>query len=274
MSYKDSPVRIMLADLRAPLFKTETWSASAAIYSESLNLGRADFQLGQKQVFIGNSLRHELGGIGLRKNFSDGSSASAYAAYVTASDVPWGTPRNDYFYGSVNYRTALVDNRQWIFAIDQNNNRGIYNGTPFPYFGLIYNKDSKWLLAAGFPFVHFTYKTEKEWEHDFRLTPFGLDYSAAKPVDANAVFTFKTGLTVRSYLYDQRTEDDARLYYQEIIIEGGVKRYVSADTAVTFALGGSVDRRLYESERVYRPSSALQVIDNDYYGRLGVEFRL
>jgi hypothetical protein len=273
-TYKESPVRIMLADMRAPIFKTETWSASIALYDESLNLGRTDFQLGQKPVFIGNSLQHQLGGIGIRKNFPDGAAASVYAAYSTASDAPWGSPRNDYFYGAVSYRTAIVDNRGWIFAIDQNENRGIYNGTPFPYFGVVYNSDEKWSVSAGFPFLNITYLSDSEWHSDFRLTPFGISYKAAKDIDANAVFTAAAALTVRSYLYDERPTDDTRLYYQEIFVELGVKRYVTADTAVNFSLGGSFDRRLYESERVYRPSSELQTIGGDYYGRLGVEFNL
>ncbi|WP_413559295.1 hypothetical protein [Bdellovibrio sp. HCB209] len=276
-TYKESPLRITGGSFRIPLLNTESWAASALIYTEALNLGRADFQLGDKSVFIGNSLRNELVGFGIRKSWSGGSSLSAFAAFATASDDPWGSPRDDYFYASVLYRSEIIDNHNWIFGVDQSGNRGFYNGRPFPYLGVSWFANERLTVAFGFPFLHLAWDSgdpEDPWGNDFRLTPYGYTFRSSKDIGDNMILGFYSAFTVRSYLYDAREVAEDRLYYQEILGEVYLSREVTEATSVTFAVGGSVDRKLYETERMYHPDSKMQTIENDYYGRISVEFKL
>lgn len=273
-TYKDSPVRIFDTDIRIPLYKSETWSASANVFSESLSLGRTQFTLGEEQVFIANSLQNQGAGFGARREFSNGGRLGFFASYATASDVPWGEPRNDYFDGTIAYQTAPAENYHWIFAINQSDNRGIHDGKPFPYFGVIYNLSENVRTTVGFPFFRIEWGADVNWLHSFGITPFGINYWARKFLEDEFVFDGRVGLTVRSYMFDSRADDEDRLYYQEIFAEAAFKKFVTAKTGVTFALGAAVDRRLYESERIYHPNSKVTQIDNDFYGRLGVEFKL
>ncbi|WII73238.1 hypothetical protein QJS83_05070 [Bdellovibrio sp. 22V] len=273
-TYKESPLRIIGGDIRVPLLKSESWSASANVFLEGLNLGRTQFSLGGEDVFIANTLQDEGVGFGVRKDFESGSTLSVFAAYATASDDPWADLRNNYFNGTVSYRTAPGGDYYWIFAVNQSNNRGIYNGTPFPFIGVIRDVNPEFKASFGFPFVVLQWGTGENWIKSFSMTPFGTQIGAAKDLAHGFAFDARAALTVRSYMLDERTEDSSRLYYQEIFVEGAFKKFVTPETGVSFALGAAVDRRLYESERIYHPNSKVTTIDSDFYGRLGVEFRL
>jgi hypothetical protein len=272
-TYKNSPVRISGGSVRIPLFHTETWAASAILYDEALNLGRADFQLGNQSVFIANALSNQVYGFGVKKSFADGGSMSLFSAYATASDNPWGSPRNNYFYGALIYRTAKFDNHSWLLGIDQNGNRGLYNGKPFPYFGMTYDLENK-TISFGFPYVKIDWTFKEDWHGQFFTTPFGTNLRISKDVGDSTTVGAYTAFTVRSYLFDARIDDADRLFYQEILGEVYLTRDVTSATRVTFALGGSGDRRLYQTDRLYHPDSKTQTIGGDYYGRFAVEFSL
>ncbi|KHD86998.1 MAG: hypothetical protein OM95_16885 [Bdellovibrio sp. ArHS] len=273
-TYKDAPLRIFNTDIRLPLYKSDTWSASAHIFAESLNLGRTQFRLGEREVFIANSFQNQGGGFGARRDLANGGKLSFFASYATASDMPWGEPRNDYFDGTITYQMAPEMNYSWIFALNQSDNRGFHDGKPFPYFGVVYSLKENVRMTIGFPFFRFAWGRELNWIHTFEVTPFGVNYAARKFLDNGFVFDGRVGLTVRSYLYDSRPDDEDRIYYQEIFVEGAFKKFVTSRTGVTFALGAAVDRRLYESERIYHPDSKVTQLENDFYGRLGLEFNL
>ncbi|MBO9666590.1 MAG: hypothetical protein J7501_07215 [Bdellovibrio sp.] len=272
-TYKESPVRIFGGEFRVPIYTAKTWAISANIYDESLNLGRAEFQLGKESVFIGNSLRSQSAGIGARKDFGNGSSLTVFAASATASDDPWGNASDIWFEGTVNYRWQKTGAYQWFLALNQSNNRGFYNGKLFPYAGVSY-ESTDFEAAFGFPFVHITWGNLDTWKNEFLLTPFGVSLTTFKNLRENFQFRATTGYTVRSYLHESRSDDDDRLYYQELLAEAALKKYVSATTGVVFALGGSGDRRLYESEHIYVPNNKMQTINSDFYARLGLEFIL
>ncbi|MFV8248727.1 hypothetical protein [Bdellovibrio bacteriovorus] len=273
-TYKDSPVRIVGGDIRIPIYKSETWSASARIFDENLQLGRAQFNLGGESIFIGTALQNQGAGFGVRKVFASGSMMSVFASYATASDVPWGAPRNDYFDGTISYRMVTGNDYHWIFAVNQSDNRGIYNGMPYPFIGVVQDIWPGFRFSLGLPFLMLEWGATEEWVTNFSLTPFGVKLATSKNLDHGFVFQAKTALTVRSYMFDTRKDSADRLYYQEIFAEGALKKFVTPQTGVSFALGAAVDRRLYESERIYVPNSKVTTIKNDFYGRLGVEFRL
>ncbi|WP_413585939.1 hypothetical protein [Bdellovibrio sp. HCB274] len=273
-SYKDSPIRITSGEARVPLYTGDTWAVSAAAYTESLNLGRTDFELGTKDIFIGNSLRQEFVGIGARKTFDSGSTVSGFFAYATASDDPWGSGKDKYTYAAVIYRSRLIENHNWIFGIDQSQNRGFKNGDPFPYLGITYHLKDEMQISFGFPYFRMMWKFAEDWTGNASVTPFGARIAADKKINTGTAVGALTALTVRSYLFHERLEDADRLFYQEIMGEVYLSRDLSEATRVIFALGGSADRKLYESERIYEPNSQVTSIKSDFYGRLALEFRL
>ncbi len=272
-TYKNSPVRIVGASVRIPLFHTETWAASAILYDESLNLGRADFELGTQKVFIANSLSNQFYGFGIKKSFSEGGELSLFASYATASDNPWGSPRNDYFYGALIYRSAKINDHSWLLGVDQSQNRGLLNGHPFPYVGISFELENK-TVSFGFPYVKVDWTFKDDWHGVFFATPFGTNLKISKDVGDNSTVGAYTAFTVRSYLLDARIEDEDRFYYQEILGEVFYTRDVTHATRVTFAVGGSGDRRIYQTDQLYHPDGKTQTIGGDYYGRLAVEFSL
>jgi hypothetical protein len=272
---KSTPVRITAAEVRIPIAHAETWKASADAYDESLSLGRADFSLGKKKVFIGSDLRSESFGLGLNKDFESGSSLSLFAAFATASDRPYGDPRDEWIEGNFIYRSQMIENHKWVFVVNQSNNRGFRNGTPFPYFGVSYEPDPEFKAMFGFPFVFLTWGTpENDWKKGFQLTPFGTRFELETNLEDHFVFNAFAAFTVRSYLHDERIDDEDRLYYQEFAVEVSVRTALTPVTGVIFGLGYSFDRRLYESETIYSPNSEYTIIDNDVYGRIAMEFRL
>lgn len=273
-TYKDSPVRLLGSNILIPLYIADSWSVSTRIFTESLNLGRSEFHLGGEDIFVGTALREEGLGFGARKSFSDGAKLSVLATIATASDVPWGDPRNDYIDASIVYQAAGDENYHWIFAVNQSNNRGIYNGIPFLLVGIVNDRDPEFRYSFGLPFLHLEWGRRGDWNKYFDLTPFGIKLGANKPLKHEFVFATHAALTVRSYMFDTRKDDADRLYYQEIAVEGSFTKFVTSWTGVTFAFGAAMDRRLYESERIYHPNSKVMSIKNDFYGRLGVEFKL
>jgi hypothetical protein len=75
-------------------------------------------------------------------------------------------------------------------------------------------------------------------------------------------------------MYDNRLEDSTRLYYQEMSVEGALKKELSEVTTISVGIGYAFDRRLYEAHSVYEPRENKMELDSDLYGRMRVEFNL
>lgn len=273
-TYKSAPVRITAGEFRIPVAKAETWKASADVYDESLNLGRSDFTLGKKKVFIGSSLRSQSVGFGANNDFESGSSLTVFGAFASASDEPHRDQRDEWIEANVIYRSQLFDNHRWIFVVNQSNNRGFRNGFPFPYFGVIYEPDPEFRVVAGFPFAMVTWGRPETWKKGFTLTPFGTRFDLETNLEDKFVFNAFAAFTVRSYLHAAREDSEDRLYYQEFALEASVRTAMTSETGIIFGLGYAFDRRLYESETIYSPNSEVTIINNDFYGRVAMEFRL
>ena len=272
--FKSAPVRIIGAEVRAPLAHAETWKASADASAENLSLGRADFTLGKKKVFIGSDLSSQSVGLGFNKNFESGSSMTLFGAFATASDRPYGDPRDQWVEANMIYRSQLIENHRWIFIVNQSNNRGFSNGKPFHYFGVIYEPDPEFRAVFGFPFLMLAWGDLETWKKEFRLTPFGTRFDMSTNLEDKFVFNAFAAFNVRAYLHDERLDDNDRMYYQEFVAEVSVRTALTPATGVIFGLGYAFDRRFYESETIYSPNSEYTIIDNDFYARLAMEFRL
>lgn len=273
-SYKASPIRVIEGEFRLPLYRSEEWKVSFDLYDESLNLGRAEFSFGKESVFLGNALHNQSMGLGAKKDFESGASLSLFASYATASDHPYGSPRNSWIEGGFIYKSPQTENRSWIFAVNQSNNRGIENGKPFPYFGVMYEPDPEFTALYGFPFLRLRWGIPDALKTTWNLTPFGTRLDLEKNLRDHFVLNVFMEASVRSYLLDQRLDENDRIYYHEVTLEASLKKNVTKTTGVVFGVGYSFERRLYESEVLYAPNAEMSRFENDFYGRLGMEFRL
>lgn len=272
--YKDAPLRIFNGSLRVPMAGGESWKASLDFEGEAVSLGRHDFGLGKKEVFLGNNLRSAGAGLGIKKDFNGGSSLSAFASYASASDNPYGENRNIWIESTVIYYGEKVENHRWVLAVNQSNNRGFENGRPFPFGGVLYEPNRDFSALFGFPFLRLMWGRTGEVKQTFNLTPFGVRYDFEESLPDMFVFNVFAAFTVRSYLHESRIDENDRLYYQEWAVETSLRKNVSHHTGVIFGLGYSFDRSLYESETLYAPNSPTVRLESDIYGRVAVEFRL
>lgn len=272
--FKDGPLRMTEGQIRLPVLQTETWKASVDLEGDSLSFGRTDFALGKKQVFLGSNLRSSSVGFGFRKSFADGSALTAHAAYATASDEPYGDTRDIWIEGVAIYAGPPIERHRWIFAVNQSNNRGIENGRPFPFIGVLYERDRDFTALFGFPFLRLIWGHSEECKHLLNFTPFGARYEIEKNLSNDFVLNAFAAFSVRSYLHEQRIDENDRLFYQEWTLETSLRKNVSDETGVIFGIGYSFERLMYESETLYSPNSPSIRLNNDIYGRVGVEFRL
>lgn len=271
--FKSAPLRFIDGKFRIPVLKKDSWTASVAFESERFSLGRADVTLGSQKVFVAQDLRSESIGFGVSKSFENGDSVSFFNSWATASDSPFST-RNSWAESTWIYRTRRVDDHRWVIGLNQSNNRGILNGKPFVYAGMVYDNEDDFSMSVGFPFFSATWGNSETWRKTFVLTYFGSRLEAEKNLEDGFVFKTAAWFSVRSFLHDDRTNTDERLYYQEICIEPSIKKALSDRTNMVFGVGYSFDRRLYETRTIYRPNNKTTQIENDAYTRFGLEFIL
>lgn len=273
-SYKSSPVRLLQAEVRVPLYRDHEWSISLDASDESLSLGRAEFQLGKESIFLSNALLTQSIGLGAKKDFANGSSLSVFSSYATASDEPYGADRDTWIDSTVIYQSHKIENHRWLIAADQSKNRGIANGRIFPYVGVIYEPESDFQAVFGFPFLQLSWGHPENRKILFHLTPFGSRLELEKKLPDDFVGKVRLGMTLHSYLHKERLDEDDRLYFQEVSITGQIRKNVTSTTGILFGLGYAFERHLYETEVVYSPNSKMIRFDNDFFGRLAMEFRL
>ncbi|KYG66794.1 hypothetical protein AZI86_07075 [Bdellovibrio bacteriovorus] len=273
-SYKASPIRIINGEFRIPVAYGDSWNISANISNESLSLSNTEFHVADRDVFIGNNLQTQSIGLGINKTFSDSSVLMFMGAYATASDNPYAEPRDRWFEGNLVYRSKSLGSYKYILAVNQSANRGLANDRPFPYLGVIFQPNDNFEVHVGFPFMRILWQKENDWRRIAHVTPFGAYFDIEKNLTDDFVYHGRAEYAIRSYLYKNRLEDETRLYFQEMSLEGGIRKELTVTTTVGLALGYAFDRRLYESRSVYEPREAKTALDSDLYGRLRLEFNL
>lgn len=273
-SYKPSPIRVINGEFRIPVAYGDTWNISANISDESLSLSKTEFHVADRDVFIGNNLQSQSIGLGLNKTFADGSAFMLVGAYATASDNPYADPRDRWFEGNFVYRSAPRGSYKYVMAVNQSANRGLANDRPFPFFGIVFQPNDNFEAHIGFPFMRIIWHKENDWKRIAHVTPFGAYFDIEKNLTDDFIYHGRAEYALRSYLYKNRLEDDTRLYYQEMSLEGGIRKELTVTTTVGIAVGYAFDRRLYESKSIYEPRESKTELDSDFYGRIRLEFNL
>lgn len=271
---KETPLRLHELKLRAPLFNTESWSASAHIGAESLSSGRADMTVGRNPVFIGSDLRSLSAGFGVKRTASEGSSVSIFTAQNSSSDEVYRDTRDTWTEVSIFYEFAPQDRLQWVVAANSSKNRGFLNNQIVPFIGVHYKPSSNFSATFGFPFARLIWSNEDFWTTSVYLTPVGVHGEVTRSTSAHMSWRIKAGLSSRSYLHVNRIDDHMRLIFEEKYFEGGFKSKVSDQTSVGFTIGTSFDRVFYEAQNVFSAEGQKTNLNKDLYGAFLMEFEL
>ena len=81
-------------------------------------------------------------------------------------------------------------------------------------------------------------------------------------------------MSLNSYLFSERSNDNDRLYFQEVNISGTVRKAVSTNTDVTYGAGYAFERRLYEADNLYDNENKMTRLPDDFFFKAGLEFTL
>lgn len=269
---KETPLRIYGATLRLPVTLTEGWIGSAMLATESVSLGRTDVIVGEDTVPLNSNLQDQSAGLGLTHQLHDESSISIYGAFSSASDEPFQNDRDRWMELTAAYRSQTWGDWQGLFAVNYSKNRGFLNNQVIPFLGVSYQPKSAFRFLLGFPYLQMVWKPDLNWTTTASLTPVGGRVKANYIYSDSLLLFLDAGLSARSYLHVNRTQNDHRLIFEEKYAEIGFKRILSPKTYVGFAAGGSFDRNVYEAKTVFRPMGSKIELNGDITGRFLLEF--
>lgn len=270
---KNEPVRISHAKIQIPLYSADTWVASLSAEDESLSLGRTDFLLKDKRLFIGSHLTAQSVGLGLRKDLPGHETLFTFVSYNSAGEKSLSVAQDKWIEASLIYHAHFYG-YEWMLAINQSNNRGFLNGFPTPYAGIVLTNRPDYTSMYGFLFMLLNWKPESGWNKEFRVTPFDASFSIEKKMTDQFSYSARTFYNVRSYLPTERTDKAYRFYYQEASVENSLVAELSSTTSIIYTLGYSFDRKVYESRNIYQPTSKSYRLNDDFYMMARLDFKL
>lgn len=273
-SEKDTPIHLTNVGLFFPVYKAEYFKVSLNIESESLGLGRPDFQLGEDNVYVSGSLRNAQTGVLFQYTDPSQSKWMAYVAGASASDEPKDSKDSRWQELDLAYWSAPVSGRRWMLGINHSHNRGFLNDKVFIYVGLMEKKSDELTVSYGLPFVKLNWKKSDDYEREFRWTPTQMYFSGEVNLEDYFRWRYLAEVFVKSYLHTHRVDLEDRLFYRELHFESGLEKDLSKETTVYFGAGYSMDRRVYEGKNLYYRGPKTLDLDNDLYLRVILEFLL
>lgn len=273
-SEKDTPIHLTNVGLFFPLYNSEYFKISLNIESETLGLGRPDFQLGDENIYVSGSLRSAQTGVLFQYTDPSKSKWMAYVAGASSSDEPKDTKDSRWQEVDLAYWSAPEQGRRWLLGVNHSHNRGFLNDKVFVYIGLMEKKSDELTVSYGLPFVKFNWKKSGDYEREFRWTPTQMYFVGEKDLEDQFRWRYLAEVFVKSYLHTNRTDMQDRLFYRELHFESGLERELSKENTVYFAAGYSMDRRVYEGKNLYYRGPKTLDLDNDLYLRFILEFLL
>ncbi len=270
---KADPLRRYNLAGKLPVLFNDRWSASLNLEAEGLRIGRPGLIIGNDAIEVNTDLRSQSAGVGVQRRDEDGSWFSLFGSYESASNEPFKDKRDRYFAGTAIYAFEPSEKWQWIVGANQSNNRGIRNGQIMPIGGVFYRPNLNLTVAFGLPFLLIEWKNESS-VFNLTATLVGIEGNLRKDFANDFFYQFKSGLSSRAYLHNDRIKDKNRIFFEEKYIEGGVGVRLSARTHTVLVIGQSFDRRVYEAEAIFKKTGTDHRIKADLYGTLGLEFIL
>lgn len=258
---------------KLPFQANDHWIASMSLEAEGLRIGRPGLIIGNDAMEVSTDLRSQSAGVGIQRRDESGSWFSLLGSYESSSNEPFKDKRDRYFTGTALYAFAPGGKWQWIVGANQSNNRGLRNGQIMPIGGIYYRPNQRFTLAFGLPFLLIEWKNESS-VFNLTATLVGIDGKLRKDFANDFFYQFRSGLSSRAYLHNQRLKDENRIFCEEKYLEGGVGVHLSERTQTLLVIGQSFDRRVYEAEAIFKKTGASHRIKADLYGMLGLEFVL
>lgn len=272
---KLEPVRIYENEFKVPLYRNQDWVASFNAQFDGLSFGRTDLRVGHEQVTLGTSLRSQSAGFGLRHQLDINSSLSGFVSYRSASDEPFKNPRDQWLEISFLYFSSKSESGlQWILLSNQSHNRGFNNGQWFPFIGVQIDVDPEFSYSVGLPFLRLAWKKPLGFAAVITATPTGASGVISQRISENFLALSHFGVAVHSFLHSKRTLSEDRAFYEEKYADLGFKYFLSKDTDISLAVGGSFDRYVYGGKTAFKADSSKNRLTNDFYGRLVLDFHL
>lgn len=268
---KETPIRIYEGQLRLPASLFDSWMGSLSLTSETVSLGRTDLLIGKRSTSLSSNLQSQSIGFGLERKMENKSSISFYGALTSASDEPFKNGRDIWTEATTSYRSPMWGLWQGIFALNYSKNRGFLNDQALPLVGAAYKWSSNLNFIVGFPFARVTWNS-LNWTITATATPVGGSLYIDYIYSDSLLILMSAGVSSRSYLHVNRTEDKYRLIFEEKYAEVGLKRILSPKTLIGFKAGASFDRSVYEAITVFHPESSKSHITGDLTSGIFLEF--
>lgn len=273
-SHKDSPVRVLLGEAKIPLYYNEEIQIFFDFSNEHLSLGKSEVELAGKSIYFDSALLSQRIGFLGQYNIHDGSKVLLSTSYMSDSDQPFKASRDKWLAAGILYTFAPKQRHQWFAAVDYTRNRGLLNNSLFPYFGVIYTPTNDWFMVLAFPYILITHGSVDDVIYRFNASPFGGFVEAETKTKNNYFLKLGTSMSLNSYLFSERSNDNDRLYFQEVNISGTVRKAVSTNTDVTYGAGYAFERRLYEADNLYDNENKMTRLPDDFFFKAGLEFTL
>lgn len=240
-----------------------TWFFSAA--SEGVDLGRETVAVGDSKIEVGGELKDQSFGLGFRHDFIDDSLIVTSVDYGSASDNPFAEQRNATV--SVTFAYAFTPGimSQWILFLNYSNNRSFLNNVPLPALAYVYRPAKAFSLTLGIPFVFMNYIDFPRRSFNLFLSPGAAGYDVAfgvvGPLQVFNGFAYK----VRTYMHENRSEDDTRFFLEEKTVELGLRSPVIRGLFLSVSGGLSFDRHYYEGNGLFEELGERDRLPNDIY---------
>ncbi|MAV90991.1 MAG: hypothetical protein CL676_06190 [Bdellovibrionaceae bacterium] len=248
------------------------WFFSAK--GDHLDTGLENLIIGPDSTQVDGRLKNESFGLGFRQYYSDESTLVTSIDYGSASDKPFGEPRNSTVSANVAYAFSPGSESQWILFINYSNNRPFLNNIPIPAFAYVYRPSKSFSVTLGIPFVFMSYADPPKTMFRLFLSPSsaGYDYGIGikGPLQIFNNFTYQ----VRSYMHENRINDDDRLIFEEKTVSLGIRSPVARGLSLSFSGGLAFDRFYYEGEGMFEESGVQQRLKNDIFikGKMTYQF--
>ena len=142
-----------------------------------------------------------------------------------------------------------------------------------PIGGFYFRPTGQFTVALGFPFLLVEWKDERTTLRLSSTLP-SVEAVLERDFGDEFFYRFRTGLSERGYLHNDRIKDENRIFFEEKYLEGGTGLHLSSRTQAIFSLGYAFDRRVYEGTHIFDSSGPDRRIKNDLFGTLHLEFIL
>jgi hypothetical protein len=214
-------------------------------------------------------------GTAYRKRFDNGWIGGATLDVGSASDKPFFSMDETTVSANLFTRIPHVGENAWLLLLNYNNNREFLPHVPIPGVGYLFQKNRRYRIAAGVPFV---FGKVRPWSGDLSIT---FSYAPIRSVHAAVNYDLLRDLTVYGgfdwendeFFRAQRRDKDWRLYYYEKRLAAGVRYQFDRRCFVDLSAGYAFDRMYFEGEKYSDNDFNRLDLDDGPFARIRIGLR-